>query len=295
MKMRSSEAENLNTTEVLPRSYSLSPETRAAIERAKKARSAGSKKSRERVYESKERIALKSNVNKIKKQNVENVKVARQNIGESSHKLKDNFKKATRVAKNDANSGIHKIKAAFAKGRESFRASKFYAFAGPVLRLFGKVLKFIFALIVQLSKFLVKKLKSLGQSIINVKSWSGFAKRACVACVIGAFFAFYLYAPAQEFYCQSREKARLDAQLEVIKDTNEDIKQEIDKLSTDTGVEDYARSNFGWVKNGESGIQITGLPQEQNVNANLKNQEYKAPSTWYSGLLDGLFCYKQGE
>ncbi|MCF0103872.1 MAG: septum formation initiator family protein [Eggerthellaceae bacterium] len=238
---------------------------------------------------------LKSNVKKIKQKNTKYVKNTKRNIKKSSHKIKDYFNKAKRPAKNMSSSSFLSIKLILNVLGDKLKNKKSYKVFGLVFFLYGKLIDFAFALLAKLFNFLLSKTKTFGGGLASAKNWLGFAKRACVACLVGGFLAFYLYAPVQVFYCQCREKARLNTELEIIKDINEDIKQEIYNLHTLTGIEDYAREKLGWVKDGENGLKITGLPQEQKVNANLKNQEYKAPTTCYSWILDGLFGYKQGE
>ena len=76
---------------------------------------------------------------------------------------------------------------------------------------------------------------------------AGLAVVACLAvgCVM-------LYGPAQQYYQEIRERDRLQAEYAAIEQRNSAIQNEVDSLSTSSGVEDRAREEFGWVKEGES-------------------------------------------
>lgn len=112
---------------------------------------------------------------------------------------------------------------------------------------------------------------------------------ACVLCV--AFGVAMLYGPAQQFYTELRERDRLAAEYQAVVERNEAISQQVAALQTDAGIEDRARTEFGWVKEGEHAVSVSGLePKDSSTfRSNIVSEDIPLPDTWYSGLLDPLF------
>jgi hypothetical protein len=66
-----------------------------------------------------------------------------------------------------------------------------------------------------------------------------------------------MYYPVMRVqYREAREKARLVAELETIQARNDRLREQVDRLKTPAGVEDYARSQLGLVKKGESVVVV---------------------------------------
>ena len=66
----------------------------------------------------------------------------------------------------------------------------------------------------------------------------------------------------------------------------------MDSLSTEAGIEDRARKEFGWVKEGENAANVYGLDtyeDESTYNKAVTPGSVEAPDTWYSPVLDILF------
>lgn len=100
----------------------------------------------------------------------------------------------------------------------------------------------------------------------------------------------FLYPPAQQYYQEVRERDRLQAEYDAIQQRNGAIQREVDYLSSDAGVQDKARSEFGWVLSGERSVSVTGVDvaDDSTFTANIVAGEVPAPDTWYS-FLDPLF------
>lgn len=78
---------------------------------------------------------------------------------------------------------------------------------------------------------------------------------AIVITVVGLFvWAYYPVARVQ--YRETRERARLQAELNVLKQRNARLQKEVDRLKTPEGVEDYARTQLGLVKRGENVVVV---------------------------------------
>lgn len=118
----------------------------------------------------------------------------------------------------------------------------------------------------------------------------GFA--ATVFCLV--FAVAFLYGPAQQLYVDIREKDRLTAEYEAVVQRNEAIGQQVSALQTDAGVEDVARTQLGWVREGEHAVSVSGLDlqKESDFRGNIVSEDIELPDTWYSGVLDPIFGVK---
>ncbi len=114
----------------------------------------------------------------------------------------------------------------------------------------------------------------------------------CVfACI--ALFVSMLYTPAQQYYQQMRERARLAAEYSAIVDRNDSLQDLVDNLQSEDGIEDKAHAEFGYVKKDEKAGAVTGIDvkTESKFKANIAPGSVSAPETWYSGILDFIFGY----
>lgn len=71
-----------------------------------------------------------------------------------------------------------------------------------------------------------------------------------------AIFGWAYYPVARVQYRETRERARLAAELESLKARNDRLRQQVDRLRTPEGVEDYARSQLGLVRKGENVVVV---------------------------------------
>lgn len=115
-----------------------------------------------------------------------------------------------------------------------------------------------------------------------------------MACM--AFALFLLFPAAQQFYVESREQARLQAEYDALSARNEAIESQIEYLKTDEGIEDAAHKELGWVYDGQVSGIVQGLDEEAKsshgtVISQVKSGSIPAPETWYSPMLDLVFGY----
>jgi cell division protein FtsB len=71
-----------------------------------------------------------------------------------------------------------------------------------------------------------------------------------------AIFAWGYYPVVRVQYRETRERARLSAELQSIKERNNRLLTQVERLKTPEGVEDYARSQLGLVKKGEHKVVV---------------------------------------
>ncbi len=115
------------------------------------------------------------------------------------------------------------------------------------------------------------------------------------ACVV--FSCALLYPAAQQYYVALRQDAQAQAEYNAVAEHNQGLQSQIDALSTDEGIEDYARTEYGWVKDGENAVVVSDVSDDSAANAaeqrtNMPSKgSVPAPTTWYSDALDALFGY----
>ena len=111
------------------------------------------------------------------------------------------------------------------------------------------------------------------------------------------FSADFLYPVARDYYTAVREHARVEAAYEVAAQRTAALEADVAALSTDEGIQDRAREEYGWVMPGENAVTVTGLQQAshptQTANDVPTVESVTAPETWYSPTLDVLFGYRQ--
>ena len=113
---------------------------------------------------------------------------------------------------------------------------------------------------------------------------------------IGLTFVITYYPVAKVQYRETRERARLRAELEGIRARNARLSTQVARLKTPEGVEDYARVQLGLVKAGERvGIVVDeseSLPQTITVPSALKldSEESVVPPVGpWTAFLDAVF------
>jgi cell division protein FtsB len=115
-----------------------------------------------------------------------------------------------------------------------------------------------------------------------------------IVAVISLFIAAY-YPVARVQYRETRERSRLQAELNAIRARNNRLRTEVARLRTPEGVEDYARLQLGMVKKGEHQIVVVdGTEPTQTTVAQalpeIDSQEaVKPPVGAWTAFLDAIF------
>lgn len=117
---------------------------------------------------------------------------------------------------------------------------------------------------------------------------------ALVACTVAV--ATFLYPAARDYYVAVRDHAKAEAAVELAQERNAILEQDVAALSTPEGIEDRARSEYGWVKEGENAVTVTGLAPTTSGAQRIEDlpavESVQAPETWYSNVLDRVFGYE---
>ena len=122
-------------------------------------------------------------------------------------------------------------------------------------------------------------------------AWRSYLVPVSIVAVL-VLSAWSFYPVARLNYTEERERARLAAELDGLKERNEVLRSQVDRLKTPEGVEEVARENLGMVKEGENLVVIVDDEAEQrpavltpDTAAAVPQPE---PSAWQQ-VLDALF------
>lgn len=138
---------------------------------------------------------------------------------------------------------------------------------------------------------------SLPFAIPFTGSISAWATRGIVSLIAVVFAVTMLYFPCQNYYNETRQLQQLQAEYDALQEYNTQMQNQVDYLNTDEGIEDYARSELGWIRPGEHVVSVEGVtPSTSNSRSNdrvyaIPAGSVAAPDTWYSGILDVIFGY----
>lgn len=126
------------------------------------------------------------------------------------------------------------------------------------------------------------------------KRSSRFSARVLVPTVVAACLVLgclFMYGPVQLWYQQMRENDRLQLEYAALQERNEALRSDVDALSSQEGVEDRVHQQYGWVRQGEHAVSVSGMSASKDIDfiANVSPGSVKPPETWYSSFLDPLF------
>lgn len=113
--------------------------------------------------------------------------------------------------------------------------------------------------------------------------------------VVLVVFAWSYYPVVRVQYRETREQARLAAELKGLQERNERLRDSVDRLRTPEGVEDYARSQLGLVKKGEHRVVVVtdGKAQASSAPANTlridSDETTATPIGPWTAFLDLVF------
>lgn len=104
--------------------------------------------------------------------------------------------------------------------------------------------------------------------------------------------AWTLYPVLRLQYQQQRQKASLEQELAGLKERNEGLRAQVDRLKTPEGIEEAARQNLGLVKKGERVVVVTDGETTRapapEVGAQTRSVTASEPSVWLE-VLDVVF------
>jgi cell division protein FtsL len=113
-----------------------------------------------------------------------------------------------------------------------------------------------------------------------------------------AIFVVTYYPMAQVQYRETRQRAQLQAELTALQTRNARLGTQVARLKTNEGVEDYARSQLGMVKQGEHVVVVTDGTQVSNPatptigaapTIQTSGEAIVAPTGPWTAFLDSIF------
>jgi hypothetical protein len=110
--------------------------------------------------------------------------------------------------------------------------------------------------------------------------------------------AVMLYPAARDYYIAKRDNERITAEHEAVVERNDRIREQIEELQTPEGIEDRAREEFGWVKEGEEAVNITGLSVSESstgLPAIVEPDSIEVAESWWTQTLDEFFGVERPE
>lgn len=117
-----------------------------------------------------------------------------------------------------------------------------------------------------------------------------------VTCVVAfvLIVGIVLYPIGCTYYQAMRQQQQLQAVLDAVNERNDAIDNENKQLETDEGVENQARQEYGWVKDGENATVVTnGSDGSGNdMPSQVDETKIEPPHTWYYDILDVVFQSK---
>ena len=132
---------------------------------------------------------------------------------------------------------------------------------------------------------------SAADSIAKRASRSIKLKGVAVVLLLVLVAAGILYPAAREYYVSVRNLDKANIYLAQLQERNDQLQNNIDALSTDDGIENYARAQYGWVKNGEEAVSVIGLPTNSQTTtlSTASTRSIQEDKSAFTALLDAIF------
>lgn len=137
-----------------------------------------------------------------------------------------------------------------------------------------------------------KGMKGVVARIAEAIAGMNLAMRVLLLVVVLAIVTVgILYPIGCTYYQAMRQEQRYQAELDAVNARNDALQEENDALKTDEGVENQARKDLGWVKDGEQAVIISNSNEnsESEMPSQVDSDDIHAPRTWYYDILDVIF------
>lgn len=133
-----------------------------------------------------------------------------------------------------------------------------------------------------------KKAAARKRPILSAGSW-WLVPAGIVAALL--VFAWLYYPVVRVQYRETRERARLETELASLEARNDRLQEQVDKLKTPEGVEDYARSQLGLVKAGENAVVVVDGTAEKKTTTSpdIEDPSAEDPVGPWTAFLDLVF------
>lgn len=123
-----------------------------------------------------------------------------------------------------------------------------------------------------------------------------FYRGLVAALAIVAALAF-IYPSARDYYVALRNNAKSEAEYAALQEYYDQLKDEVETLNSDQGVEDAARDEFGMIMPGDVSLNVKDLESEADFDKDPTDigitpaGSVEAPEEWYTPFCDFIFGY----
>lgn len=141
------------------------------------------------------------------------------------------------------------------------------------------------------SKFAKKNTKS--NTLEKISSVNIFAKVGIFMVATIVLVCIFCYQPAKICYTQIRNTEKAEAELALVQARSEKLSANVSALKTDEGIEDKAKDDYGYVKQGEGAAHVSGIETQDSTKLleYVDSNKVTAPDTAISKILDPIFGY----
>ena len=121
--------------------------------------------------------------------------------------------------------------------------------------------------------------------------------RGLVAVLAVVVALMFIYPSARDYYVALRNNAKSEAEYAALQEYYDQLKDEVETLNSDQGVEDAARDEFGMVMPGDVSLNVKDLESEADFDKDPTDigitpaGSVEAPEEWYTPFCDFIFGY----
>ena len=129
--------------------------------------------------------------------------------------------------------------------------------------------------------------------LATITSLNVFLKVVIFMVATIALVCIFCYQPAKICYTQIRNTEKAEAELSLVQARNEKLSSNVSALKTDEGIEDKAKDDYGYVKQGEGAAHVSGIESSDNSKLleYVDSNKVTAPDTAITKILDSIFGY----
>lgn len=109
--------------------------------------------------------------------------------------------------------------------------------------------------------------------------------------VLGVLLLDSLVKTSYQLYTKNKEKKKFQEELEVLKDTEDELKGQVNKLQDPDYIARYARENYSYSKNGEYIIKLNEEDKTKNDDVSFSQfvvEKIKGINIDYLYIIDGV-------
>ncbi len=103
----------------------------------------------------------------------------------------------------------------------------------------------------------------------------------------------FCYQPAKICYTQFRNTEKAEIELSLVNERNSQLRQNVEALKTDEGIEDKAKSDYGYVSKGDGVARVAGIDVDNSSNLPeyVDANKVCASNDAVTNILDSIFGY----